>query len=151
MSVFWFPNATAIVAYGSFAIAFAASYLFLLQTRHALAIGITTIAGVGAAGSSASAVASLVNPLIARLRPLVPRPPARHDRARGEGHRTRLIGREKGYHGVGFGGISVGGLPNNRKWFGSLLPGVDHIRHTLDLERNAFSRGLPAHGAELAG
>ncbi len=73
-----------------------------------------------------------------------------YHRARGEGQRTRLIGREKGYHGVGFGGISVGGLPNNRKWFGSLLPGVDHIRHTLDIERNAFSRGLPAHGIELA-
>lgn len=73
-----------------------------------------------------------------------------YHRARGEGHRTRLIGREKGYHGVGFGGISVGGLPNNRKFFGSLLPGVDHLRHTLDLERNAFSRGLPEHGVELA-
>jgi beta-alanine--pyruvate transaminase len=73
-----------------------------------------------------------------------------YHRARGEGQRSRLIGREKGYHGVGFGGISVGGLPNNRKWFGSLLPGVDHLRHTLDLERNAFSRGLPKHGAELA-
>jgi beta-alanine--pyruvate transaminase len=73
-----------------------------------------------------------------------------YHRARGEGQRTRLIGREKGYHGVGFGGISVGGLPNNRKWFGSLLPGVDHIRHTLDIERNAFSRGLPEHGVELA-
>jgi beta-alanine--pyruvate transaminase len=73
-----------------------------------------------------------------------------YHRARGEGQRTRLIGREKGYHGVGFGGISVGGLPNNRKWFGSLLPGVDHLRHTLDLGRNAFSRGLPEHGAELA-
>ncbi len=73
-----------------------------------------------------------------------------YHRARGEGQRTRLIGREKGYHGVGFGGISVGGLPNNRKWFGSLLPGVDHMRHTLDLQRNAFSRGLPKQGAELA-
>ncbi len=73
-----------------------------------------------------------------------------YHRARGEGQRTRLIGREKGYHGVGFGGISVGGLPNNRKFFGSLLPGVDHMRHTLDIERNAFSRGLPAHGLELA-
>jgi beta-alanine--pyruvate transaminase len=73
-----------------------------------------------------------------------------YHRARGEGQRTRLIGREKGYHGVGFGGISVGGLPNNRKWFGSLLPGVDHIRHTLDIGRNAFSRGLPEHGVELA-
>ncbi len=73
-----------------------------------------------------------------------------YHRARGEGQRTRLIGREKGYHGVGFGGISVGGLPNNRKAFGPLLPGTDHIRHTLDIERNAFSKGLPKHGAELA-
>ncbi len=73
-----------------------------------------------------------------------------YHRARGEGQRTRFIGREKGYHGVGFGGVSVGGLVNNRKWFGPLLPGVDHLRHTLDIERNAFSRGLPAHGAELA-
>ncbi len=73
-----------------------------------------------------------------------------YHRARGEGQRTRLIGREKGYHGVGFGGISVGGLPNNRKWFGPLLPGTDHLRHTLDVERNAFSRGLPPHGLELA-
>ena len=71
-------------------------------------------------------------------------------RARGEGQRTRLIGREKAYHGVGFGGISVGGLANNRKWFGPGLPGVDHLRHTLDIDRNAFSRGLPAHGIELA-
>jgi beta-alanine--pyruvate transaminase len=68
----------------------------------------------------------------------------------GEGRRTRLIGRERGYHGVGFGGISVGGLVNNRRAFGSLLPGVDHLRHTHDLGRNAFSRGLPEHGAELA-
>ncbi|MCB1626762.1 MAG: aspartate aminotransferase family protein [Xanthomonadales bacterium] len=73
-----------------------------------------------------------------------------YHRARGEGQRTRLIGREKGYHGVGFGGISVGGLPNNRKVFGSLLPGVDHLRHTLDIGRNAFTRGLPEHGADLA-
>ena len=73
-----------------------------------------------------------------------------YQRVRGEGQRTRLIGREKGYHGVGFGGISVGGMVNNRKFFGPLLPGVDHLRHTLDLERNAFSRGLPLHGAELA-
>ncbi len=72
-----------------------------------------------------------------------------YHRARGEGQRTRLIGREKGYHGVGFGGISVGGLPNNRKAFGPLLPGVDHLRHTL-LDTNRMSRGLPAHGAELA-
>jgi beta-alanine--pyruvate transaminase len=73
-----------------------------------------------------------------------------YHRARGEGQRTRLIGREKGYHGVGFGGISVGGLVNNRKAFGTLLAGVDHLRHTLDIGRNAFSRGLPPHGAELA-
>lgn len=71
-------------------------------------------------------------------------------RLRGEGARQRLIGREKGYHGVGFGGISVGGMVNNRKFFGSMLPGVDHLRHTLDLEHNAFSRGLPEWGAHLA-
>ncbi|MGD8843331.1 MAG: aminotransferase class III-fold pyridoxal phosphate-dependent enzyme, partial [Gammaproteobacteria bacterium] len=69
---------------------------------------------------------------------------------RGEPSRTRLIGREKAYHGVGFGGISVGGLAANRKRFGPLLPGVDHMRHTLDIGRNAFSRGLCEHGAELA-
>ncbi|MGV8959436.1 MAG: aspartate aminotransferase family protein [Stenotrophomonas sp.] len=73
-----------------------------------------------------------------------------HHRLRGEGQRTRFIGREKAYHGVGFGGISIGGLANNRKWFGPLLPGVSHLRHTLDIERNAFSRGLPVHGVELA-
>ncbi len=73
-----------------------------------------------------------------------------YHRARGEGQRVRLIGREKAYHGVSFGGISVGGLPNNRKWFGAGLPGVDHLRHTLDIGRNAFSRGLPQHGVELA-
>jgi beta-alanine--pyruvate transaminase len=73
-----------------------------------------------------------------------------YHRARGEGTRTRLIGRERGYHGVGFGGISVGGLANNRKWFGSLLTGVDHLRHTHDPARNAFSRGVPEHGAEFA-
>jgi len=73
-----------------------------------------------------------------------------YHRVRGEGQRTRIIGREKGYHGVGFGGISVGGLANNRKFFGPLLPGVDHMRHTLDIGRNAFSKGLPAHGIELA-
>ncbi|MFL5297905.1 MAG: aspartate aminotransferase family protein [Phenylobacterium sp.] len=72
-----------------------------------------------------------------------------YHKARGEGSRTRLIGRERGYHGVGFGGVSVGGLVNNRRTFVT-LPGVDHIRHTHDLARNAFSRGLPAHGAELA-
>jgi beta-alanine--pyruvate transaminase len=62
----------------------------------------------------------------------------------------RLIGRERGYHGVNFGGISVGGIAPNRKYFGTLLTGVDHIRHTHDLARNAFSRGQPAHGAEFA-
>ncbi|SDT19258.1 beta-alanine--pyruvate transaminase [Halopseudomonas xinjiangensis] len=73
-----------------------------------------------------------------------------YHRARGQGTRTRFIGRELGYHGVGFGGISVGGMVNNRKAFGAQLPGVDHLPHTLDLERNAFTRGLPKHGAELA-
>ncbi len=73
-----------------------------------------------------------------------------YHRVRGEGARTRLIGRERGYHGVNFGGISVGGIVTNRKHFGALLTGVDHIRHTHDPARNAFTRGLPAHGAELA-
>ncbi len=73
-----------------------------------------------------------------------------YHRARGEGSRTRLIGRERGYHGVNFGGISVGGIVSNRKMFGTLLAGVDHIRHTHDITRNAFSVGQPAHGAELA-
>lgn len=74
-----------------------------------------------------------------------------YHRARGEGNRTRLIGRERGYHGVNFGGMSVGGMVPNRKAFSAnLIPGVDHIRHTHDLERNAFSRGQPDHGAELA-
>ena len=68
----------------------------------------------------------------------------------GNGSRTRLIGREKGYHGVGFGGISVGGIVPNRKFFGTLLTGVDHLPHTHDLEHNAFSRGLPEWGAHLA-
>jgi beta-alanine--pyruvate transaminase len=73
-----------------------------------------------------------------------------YHRVRGEAARQRLIGREKGYHGVGFGGISVGGMVNNRKFFGAMLPGVDHMRHTLDIARNAFSRGEPEHGVELA-
>ena len=73
-----------------------------------------------------------------------------YHRVRGEGSRTRLIGRERGYHGVNFGGISVGGIVSNRKMFGTLLAGVDHMRHTHDLARNAFSRGVPEHGAELA-
>ena len=72
-----------------------------------------------------------------------------YHRARGEGSRTRLIGRERAYHGVNFGGISVGGMVANRKMFGTLLAGVDHIRHTHDA-RNVFSRGQPEHGTELA-
>ncbi|MBB3319299.1 MULTISPECIES: aspartate aminotransferase family protein [unclassified Rhizobium] len=71
-----------------------------------------------------------------------------YQRAIGQGTRTRVIGREKGYHGVGFGGISVGGLVNNRRVFPQIP--ADHMRHTLDLDRNAFSKGLPAHGVELA-
>lgn len=73
-----------------------------------------------------------------------------YHRMRGDAARTRLIGRERGYHGTGFGGISVGGIVKNRMHFGSLLTGVDHLRHTHDLEKNAFSRGCPEHGAELA-
>ena len=73
-----------------------------------------------------------------------------YHRVRGEGQRTRLIGRERGYHGVNFGGISVGGMVGNRKMFGAMLSGVDHIRHTHDPVRNAFTRGQPEHGAELA-
>jgi beta-alanine--pyruvate transaminase len=73
-----------------------------------------------------------------------------YHRVRGEGQRTRLIGRERGYHGVNFGGISVGGIVTNRKMFGAMLAGVDHLRHTHDPARNAFSVGQPAHGAELA-
>jgi beta-alanine--pyruvate transaminase len=73
-----------------------------------------------------------------------------YQRARGKGTKTRLIGRERAYHGVNFGGISVGGIPTNRKFFGSLLTGVDHMRHTHDPERNAFSRGQPEYGAEFA-
>ncbi|MFZ9405490.1 MAG: aspartate aminotransferase family protein [Burkholderiaceae bacterium] len=73
-----------------------------------------------------------------------------YHRMRGEGQRTRLIGRERGYHGVGFGGISVGGIAGNRKHFGPLLPGVDHLPHTHNLEHNAFTKGQPAWGAHLA-
>lgn len=73
-----------------------------------------------------------------------------YQKARGQGGRTRLIGRERGYHGTGFGGISVGGIVGNRRQFGTLLTGVDHMRHTHDLARNAYSRGHPPHGAELA-
>jgi len=74
-----------------------------------------------------------------------------YQRARGEGTRTRLIGRERGYHGVGFGGISVGGIaPNRKTWSASLIPGVDHLASTHDLAKNAFSRGMPEHGAQQA-
>ena len=73
-----------------------------------------------------------------------------YHRVRGQGARTRLIGRERGYHGVGFGGISVGGIVTNRRSFGLGLPGADHLPHTHDIDRNAFTRGQPEHGANLA-
>ncbi len=73
-----------------------------------------------------------------------------YHRVRGEGTRTRFIGRERGYHGVGFGGISVGGIVNNRKFFGPMLAGVDHLPHTHLPEKNAFTRGEPEYGAHLA-
>ena len=73
-----------------------------------------------------------------------------YHRAKGNATKVRLIGRERGYHGVNFGGTAVGGIANNRKMFGTLVGGVDHIRHTHDLARNAFSKGEPAHGVELA-
>jgi beta-alanine--pyruvate transaminase len=73
-----------------------------------------------------------------------------YHRVRGEGSRTRLIGRERGYHGVNFGGISVGGIVSNRKMFGTLLGGVDHLPHTHNLAKNAFTKGEPEYGAELA-
>ncbi|WP_428819395.1 aspartate aminotransferase family protein [Microbulbifer sp. MCCC 1A16149] len=72
-----------------------------------------------------------------------------YQRARGKGSRTMFIGREKGYHGVNFGGISVGGIAPNYQSFGQPVK-ANHMRHTLDIERNAFSRGLPEHGVELA-
>jgi beta-alanine--pyruvate transaminase len=73
-----------------------------------------------------------------------------YHRVKGEGSRTRLIGRERAYHGVNFGGISVGGIVTNRKMFGTLLTGVDHMPHTHNLAKNAFSKGLPQHGVDLA-
>ena len=73
-----------------------------------------------------------------------------YHRARGEAGRVRLIGRERGYHGVGFGGLSVGGIAPNRKQFGALLPYADHLPHTHAPEHNRFSRGQPAWGAHLA-
>jgi beta-alanine--pyruvate transaminase len=73
-----------------------------------------------------------------------------YHRVRGEGARTRLIGRERGYHGVGFGGTSVGGIVNNRKMFGTLLAGVDHLPHTYDRDKQAFTKGEPEYGAHFA-
>ncbi len=73
-----------------------------------------------------------------------------YHKVKGEGSRTRLIGRERGYHGVNFGGISVGGIVANRKMFGTLLTGVDHLPHTHLPDQNAFTRGEPEHGADLA-
>jgi beta-alanine--pyruvate transaminase len=73
-----------------------------------------------------------------------------YHKARGQSSRVRLIGRERGYHGVGFGGMSVGGIGGNRKQFGAMLPYVDHLPHTHDLARNAFAKGQPEHGIELA-
>lgn len=74
-----------------------------------------------------------------------------YHRARGEAARTRFVGRERGYHGVNFGGMSVGGISPNRKMFSPcLLPGVDHLPHTFNLSENAFSKGLPKYGAHLA-
>ncbi len=73
-----------------------------------------------------------------------------YHRAKGQGARTRLIGRERGYHGVNFGGISVGGIVNNRKMFGTLLGGVDHLPHTHLPAQNSYAKGQPGHGATLA-
>src|ERR1700752_3054204 len=76
--------------------------------------------------------------------------PLAYHNIRGEGARSRLIGRERGYHGVGFGGISVGGISVNKRLYGSLLPAIDHLPHTWDREHQAFSRGQPDWGAHLA-
>lgn len=73
-----------------------------------------------------------------------------YHRLKGDATRQRLIGRERGYHGVNFGGISVGGIGNNRKMFGAGLSGIDHLPHTLNINLNAFTKGLPEHGVELA-
>ena len=73
-----------------------------------------------------------------------------YHRSRGEASRIRMIGRERGYHGVGFGGISVGGMVANRKWFGPLLPGADHLPHTYNRDEQAFTKGEPEWGAHLA-
>ena len=72
-------------------------------------------------------------------------------RIRGQAARTRFVGRERGYHGVGFGGMSVGGMVANRKMFGPImLPGIDHLQHTYNLSEMAFSKGQPSWGAHLA-
>jgi beta-alanine--pyruvate transaminase len=74
-----------------------------------------------------------------------------YQRLRGEATRTRLVGRERGYHGVNLGGTSLGGMVANRKaWGAAMVPGIDHLPHTHDLARNAFTKGQPEHGAELA-
>ena len=73
-----------------------------------------------------------------------------YQQARGKPGKYRLIGREKGYHGTNFGGISVGGIVRNRRTYGPMVVGVDHLPHTLDIARNAFSRGQPQHGVEFA-
>ncbi len=73
-----------------------------------------------------------------------------YQRMRGQGTKTRLIGRERAYHGTGFGGISVGGIVRNRMTFGTLLTGVDHLPHTHGVPGNLFSKGEPEHGADLA-
>ncbi len=73
-----------------------------------------------------------------------------YQRVKGEGTRFRLIGRERGYHGINFGGMSVGGIVGNRKMFGTLLTGVDHLPHTHQPAKNAFTKGQPEHGMELA-
>jgi beta-alanine--pyruvate transaminase len=73
-----------------------------------------------------------------------------YHKVKGQGSRTRLIGRERGYHGVNFGGISVGGIVSNRKMFGTLLSGVDHMPHTHLPEKNAFTKGEPEHGGDIA-
>src|SRR3954454_21220376 len=74
-----------------------------------------------------------------------------YHRVRGESARTKIISRDRAYHGVNMGGTSIGGIgPNRQFWSASLMPGVDYIPHTHTLERNAFSRGEPEHGVELA-
>jgi beta-alanine--pyruvate transaminase len=73
-----------------------------------------------------------------------------YHRARGHGHRQRFIGRQRSYHGMGFGGLSVSGIGWQRAQFGVMLPGTSHLPHTHDLARNAFSRGQPKHGVDFA-